>query len=206
MFHGRIPLKVPDLKKSVRPEKTSMSNSQITQDVIEQTKLIYQDVRKNAMQACIKYKGYYGKKTNASKLKEKDLVYVLKPKADHQGSKNPLTGFPWIGPYNVGKVLPNNYCLRKHGTNKTQMLHRIKLRQLTPRQPKPDVQATPLEWKPDPEVMKEHDEMYDETGECEYEKLIFDNDQDRPNIPTSPKMAKRFDPTNDEINNIPETI
>ena len=31
--------------------------------------MIYQDVRKNAMQAYIKYKAFYGKKANVSKLK-----------------------------------------------------------------------------------------------------------------------------------------
>ena len=33
-----------------------------------------------------KYKAYCDKKANATKLKETDYVYVLQPKADHQGS------------------------------------------------------------------------------------------------------------------------
>ena len=40
------------------------------------------------MQAYIKYKTYYDKKANASKLKERDYVYVLQPKVNHQGNKN----------------------------------------------------------------------------------------------------------------------
>ena len=55
--------------------------------------MIHQDVRKNTMQAYIKYKAYYDKKANASKLKEADYVYILQPKADHQGSKIPFTEF-----------------------------------------------------------------------------------------------------------------
>ena len=47
------------------------------------------------------------KKANASKLKEPQYVYVLQPKADHQGSKIPFTSFRWIGPYIVEKALPN---------------------------------------------------------------------------------------------------
>ena len=63
------------------------------------------------MKAYIKYKTYYDKKANASKPKEADYVYVLQPKADHQGSKFSLTEFRWIGPYIVEKVLPNNNYL-----------------------------------------------------------------------------------------------
>ena len=54
------------------------------------------------------------KKANASKLKQSDYVYTLQPKADHQGSKIPFTDFRWIGPYIIGKVLPNNnYVVQK---------------------------------------------------------------------------------------------
>ena len=81
------------------------------------------------MQAYIIFKAYYDKKANASKLKEADYVYVLQPKADHQGSKIPFTEFRWIGPYIIEEVLPNNnYSVRKIGTNKTQVLRRMKIR------------------------------------------------------------------------------
>ena len=63
---------------------------------------------KIAMQAYIKYKGYYNKKANASKLKEAGYLYILQPKADHQGKKKTFTEFRWIGPYIFAKVLPNN--------------------------------------------------------------------------------------------------
>ena len=124
VFHGRIPYNVFDLKLGIRPQQQSFPTSQIAQEVIEQTKMIHQDVRKNIMQAYIKYKAYYDKKANASKLKEADYVYILQPKADHQGSKVPFTEFRWVGPYIIEKVLPiNNYLVRKIGTNKTQVLH-----------------------------------------------------------------------------------
>ena len=45
------------------------------------------------MQAYINYRAYYDKKTNASKLKEQQYVYVLQPKAHHQGSENPFLDF-----------------------------------------------------------------------------------------------------------------
>ena len=108
----------------IRPQKFFSPDSQIAQDVLEQTKMIFQYVRNNAMQAYIKNKGYYDKKANAPKLKQADYVYILQPKGDHQGSTIPFTGFWWIGPYIIEKVLPNNnYLVGKIGTNKTQILH-----------------------------------------------------------------------------------
>ena len=103
VFHGRIPYNIFDLKMGVRPQNTSSPDSEIAQDVLEQTGMIFQDVRRNAMQAYIKYKAYYDKKSNASKLKQSDYVYILQPKADHQGSKLPFTDYRWIGPYIIEK-------------------------------------------------------------------------------------------------------
>ena len=118
------------------------------------------------------------KKANASKLKEQQYVYVLQLKADHQGSKIPFADFQWIGSYIVEKALPNNnYLVRKLGTNKTQVLHRMRLRLFTPRQPIPDVQTTSKEWKPDPEATIKHDDLYARAWESEYETPIFDNGQ-----------------------------
>ena len=73
------------------PQQQPTPSLQIAQDVLDQTEMIHQDVRKNAMQAHIKHKAYYDKKAKASKLKEADYVYLLQPKADHQGSKIPFT-------------------------------------------------------------------------------------------------------------------
>ena len=140
VFCGRIPYNVLDLKLRIRPQHQPIPISQIAQEVLERKEMIHQGVRKNTMQAYIKYKAYYDKKANASKLKEADYVYVLQPKADHQGRKFPFTEFRWIGPYNIEKVLPNNkYLVRKIGANKTQVFHRRRMRQFTPRQPPAEI-------------------------------------------------------------------
>ena len=62
VFHGRIPYNILDLKMGIHPQKTPLPDSQIGQDVLEQTETFFQDVRKNPMQAYIKYKAYYDKK------------------------------------------------------------------------------------------------------------------------------------------------
>ena len=65
----------PDVESSSEQQGKSPTNpqpihtSQYAQDVLDQTEMIHQEVRKNAMQAYIKYKAYYDKKANASKLK-----------------------------------------------------------------------------------------------------------------------------------------
>ena len=52
--HGRTPYNIFDLKMGIRPQKILPPDSQIAQDVLEQTETIFQDVRKNTMQAYIK--------------------------------------------------------------------------------------------------------------------------------------------------------
>ena len=114
--------------------------SQIVQDVLHQTEMIHQGVRKNALQAYIKCKVYYDKKASASKLKESGFVNFSQPNVDHQGSKIPFTEVRWIGPYIFENVLlKNNYLARKIGTNKTHVVHRMRMPQVTPSQPPTDI-------------------------------------------------------------------
>ena len=67
VFHGRIPYNILDLKLGIRPQKFPSPDSEVAQDLLEQTEASFQDVRKNAMQAYIKYEAYYGKKSQCLK-------------------------------------------------------------------------------------------------------------------------------------------
>ena len=136
VFHGPIPYNILESKLVIRQPQAPIPTSQTSQDVLDQTQMFYHDCRRNAMQAYIKHKAHYDKKANASKLKKADYVNVLQLKAVHQGSKIPFMEFRWIGHYITGKVLPNNkYLVREIGTNKTQVFQRMRIRQLTARQP-----------------------------------------------------------------------
>ena len=189
-----------------RPQKILSPDSEIAQDVLEQTELTFQDVRRNAMQTYIKYKAYYDIKTNASKLKRADYVYILQPKAYHQGSKIPLTDFRWIGPYFIGKViLKNIYLVSKIGINKMQTLHRMRLRQFTPRQHITDVQTTPREWQPDPEFIIKHDDLYARAWECEYDRPQVDSDRDSMVIPSSHEITVGSEKAADKTRSNPRT-
>ena len=192
VFFGRIPKNIMDLKLGIRPEQATIPTSQIAQGVLDQTQMIYQEVRRNTMQAYIKYEAYCDKKAEASQLKEAEYVYVLQPRAYHQGIKILFTEFRWIGPCIYEKVLPNNnYLVRKIDTNRTQMLQRIRMRQFTAHQPPPDIRITPQKWKPDPEVSLKHDELYARVWECEYEKPIIYAKNDKAMPPNSSQNSKK---------------
>ena len=167
--------------------------------------MIHQDVRKNAIQAYIKYKAYCDKKGNASKLKEADYVYVLKPKADHQWSKLLVTEFRWIGPYIIEKVLPNNiYLVRKIGTNQTQVLHRMRMRQFTFCQPPADIRVKPQEHKRDLEVSLNNDGLYARAWEY-YEQPIFEAENYNAMPPNPRENQVQTDIPIEEMRNTPGT-
>ena len=87
----------------------------------------------------------------------------MNPKADTQATKIPFREFRWQGPYKVEKVviLPNNnYIVRRLETNKTQLLHRIRLRKLTPLSPLADIFVRETDWQKDDQMPIEHDDLY----------------------------------------------
>ena len=129
---------------------------------------------------------------------------VLEHKADHQGSKNPFREFRWIEPSIIEKALPNNtYLLRTLGNNKAQVFHRRRLRHYTPLQPEPYVQMTPREWKPDTEVVIQHDVLYARAWECEYGKPTIDSDCKDAVTPKLPEITVRSQLAADETSTIP---
>ena len=93
VFLGRLPYTVPDFKKGIRVQKTSIPSSKTAEDVLRLLEILFQDVRKNTMQAYINYNAYCHKIYIAWKLKTQQHVYVLQPNADHQGSKFAFTDF-----------------------------------------------------------------------------------------------------------------
>ena len=77
------------------------------------------------------------------------------------------------------------------------------MRQFTPRQPISDIRFTPQEWKPVPEVSFKHDDLYARAWECEYEKPIFDADNNNATPPSSPKIPIQSDLSTEETWNTP---
>ena len=86
------------------------------------------------------------------------------------------------------------------------MLHRMRLHQFRLRQPKPDIQITPREWKPDQEVIIKQDDLYTRAWETEYEKPIFDSDYNNLVAPNSLGITVRSEDAAGEMSSTPGTI
>ena len=174
VFHGRVPHNILDHKLGLRFNPNVTPTTDFAEELLRRTKILYDKTKKNVMQSYIKYKNYYDKKVKASPLKEKDYCFILQPKADHQGSKIPFRDFRWIGPYLEEKVLPNNnYIVRKLNTNKTQILHRIRLRKYNPEKlPEDNHQET--QWQVDDNIVVPQDDLYTIAWEAEFGGHLFD--------------------------------
>ena len=174
VFHGRVPDNILDHKLGLRYNPNIAPTTDFAEELLRRTKTLYDTTKKNVMQSYIKYKRYYDKKAKASPLKEKDYCFILQPKADHQGSKKPFRDFRWIGPYLVAKVLPNNiYIVRKLNTNKTQILHRIRLRKYNPETP-PEDNYQEARWQTDDNIVVPQDDLYTIAWEAEFGGKLFD--------------------------------
>ena len=95
--------------------------------------------------------------------------------------------------------------VRKLGTNKTQVIHCIRLRLFTPRQTSPDVQTTSQQWEPDPEAIIKHDDLYAKAWEFELETPISHKDRDEPDNHHPPAIAMRHDLAYEETSTITGT-
>ena len=204
VFHGRVPYNVLDSKWGNRPQQQPIPTSQIAQAVLDQTEMINQGNRQNTMQAYIKHKADYDKKVNASKLKAANYLNVLQLKADHRRRKFSFTEVRGIGPYIIEKVLPNNiYLVRKIGTNKTQVLHRMRMLQFTPRQPPADIRILPKDFKPDRDVSLKHDDLYARAWEYDYEQPNFDAEKNNATPPNSHENPGQSDFSTEGMRNTP---
>ena len=103
---------------------------------------------------------------------------MLQPKADTQGSKIPFRDFRWTGPFVVQKVLPNNnYIVRRLNTNKTQILHRIRLKKFVPNTPLED-KYSKEKLQPDDEIIIPQDDLYTISWEADFDYQVFEPRQD----------------------------
>ena len=93
---------------------------------------------------------------------------------DHQGSKKPLRDFRGIGSYLVKKTSPNNnYIVRKLNTNKTQNLHRVRLRKYNPEK-SPEDTYQEAQWEIDNNIVVPQDDLYNLAWEAEFGGHLFE--------------------------------
>ena len=175
IFHGRIPYNILDHKLGLNPNPTILPTTDFAGEFQRRTQILLDNTKKNIMQSYFKYKEYYDRKTKASPLKQNDYCFILQPIADHQGSKIPFREFRWIGPYVIEQVLPNeNYIMRKLNSNKTLILHRIRLRKYEPNVPLRD-ERPEGNLQPDEEIVISQDDLYVITWETNFGDLQADH-------------------------------
>ena len=90
---------------------------------------------------------------------------------------------------------------RNIGTNKTKVLHRMRIRQFTARQPPADIPVKPKEFKPDPEVSLNHDDLYARAWEYDYEQPIFDAENNNAAQPNPQEIPVQSDFSSEEMRN-----
>ena len=161
VFHGRIPHNILDYKLGYNPNPRYQPQADVAEEIQKRMKILLDQTKKNIMQSYLKYKAYFDRKAKAAPLETTDYCYILNPKADTQATKIPFREFRWCGPYKVEKVLPNNnYIVRRLGTNKTQLLHRIRLRKFTPQAPLADIFVRETDWQKDDQMPIANDDLY----------------------------------------------
>ena len=187
IFHGRIPYNILDHKLGLNPNPKVLPTTDFADEFHRRTQILLDSTKKNIMQSYLKYKEYYDRKAKAAPSKQNDYCFILQPIADHQGSKIPFREYRWTGPYIVERVLPNeNYIVRKLNSNKTQILHRIRLRKYEPHTVLHDIRPEG-NLQPDDEIIIPQDDLYVITWETNFGE--FPDSDEKAIIPTRPSAA-----------------
>ena len=178
VFHGRILCIVLNHKLGNNSNKDFLPTTEFAEELQQRTKVLIDKTKHNIMQSYLKYKEYYDRKAKAAPLSEQDFCFILQPKADNQGSKIPFREYRWICPYRIEKVLPNdNYIVRRLNTNKTQILHRIRLKKFVPNTSLEDKYAKE-KLQPDDEIIIPQDNLYTISWEADFDYHVFEPRRD----------------------------
>ena len=202
VFHGRIPFNILDHKLGNNPNEQFNPTTEFAEDIQNRTKILIDKKKQNIMQSYIKYKEYYDRKAKAAPLKKNEYCFVLQPKADNQGSKIPFRDYRWVGPFIVQKVLPNeNYIVRRINTNKTQILHRIRLKKFVPNQRLED-NFREQQLQPDEKIVISQDDLYVITWETDFGEQLATRGNET--IPTSMPNGERPNTAETNTNDVTE--
>ena len=169
IFHGRVPYNILDHRLGLNPNPKVIPTTDFAEELQRRTQILIDKTKKNIMQSYLKYKDCYDRKAKAAPLEQGDFCFILQTLADHQGSKISFREFQWIGPYVIEKVLPNEkYIVRKLNSNKTQILHRIRLRKYTPNTPLQDFRPEG-NFQADDEIIIPQDDLYSISWETNFD-------------------------------------
>ena len=156
VFHGRIPYNALRLKFS-NPMQRNRTKVQLS-TLIDEANDKCKDTIVNVFDAFHKYKKYYDRKAYAQPLKLGDYVLFFNPKYHTQSGKTQFKTFLWKGSYKDTRTLTHsNYIICKTGTQKTQCVHRMRLRRFIPHENVPDIQVDQQQFYQDPDTIDKPD-------------------------------------------------
>ena len=79
----------------------------------------------------------------------------------------------------------------------------MRMRQFTPRQPPADITVKPREYKSDPEVSLNYDDLYASAWEYDFEQPVFDAENDNVAPPNSQEIPVKSEFSMEKMRNIP---
>ena len=203
VLHGRIPYNVLDLKMGIRPQQQPIPNLQIAQEFLEQTEMIHQDVRKNRMQAYINTRPIMTRKPTLQNLKKQITYKFCSPKRIIKATKFHSQNF--VG---LARILSKKYCqtilfVTQNWHQQDASASSDENASVHTRQPPADITVKPQEYKSDPEVSLNHDDLYARAWECDYEQPIFDAENDNEAPTNSHEIPVQSDLSTEEMRNTP---
>ena len=119
---------------------------------------LHKHQKQDIVENYIKYKKYYDMEAQAFPLRLHQYCHLLNPKLDTQEQKMNKMEPRWLALYRVEKKINHeNYLVREVGTNHTQIVHRIRLREYNPRHRIKDLdEINPEKFIQDPKFPEEY--------------------------------------------------
>ena len=133
LFHGRVPFNA--LERRLNPQINNIDNPicRSFQKIDKKLAKMNETAKQNIIKNYVRYKAYYDRRAKAEPLREHEFVFLLTPEIQNQSERTKFNMMKWVGLYRVQKVLSdNNYIIRLVNSNKTQCVHRIRLRKYEP--------------------------------------------------------------------------
>ena len=166
---------VLDQKLGNNPNKNFLPTTEFAEEVQQRTQILIEQTKKNIMQSYLNYKDYNDGKAKAAPLDKKGYCFILQPKSDSQASKVLFKDYRWIGPVGIQKVLSSdNDTVRRENSNKTQILHRIRLQKVVPNTPIQDNYYSGKKLQPDEDIVIPQDDLYTVSREVDFNYELFE--------------------------------
>ena len=167
-FKGRNSYNILYHKLGVNPNEQITPRPELGEGNQNRNRLLNDETKQNIMHSYLKFEGSYHRKARAAPLKENDYCFVLQPKVDHQGSKLSFRDYRWVGPFLLQKILAYEiYIVCRLITNKTQILHRTRLKKFVQHQQLGDGYREE-KLQPDQEIINEQDDFCKITWETDF--------------------------------------